>query len=290
MKLKISPILFLALFQSINLSLPENKKIQSQSTMLSKSDLRLFYTKKSKKTAALKNSKCFIEVYLTEPQQKNGPGHISASFIKITDTEPLVVTHTSYLPGVAGIINGVFLGFVPVLAKNFPDVRRDDIVRADKIFRLPLSEEEFQRGVAKQQELEARTDEGLQMYAITGSANPVASFIVGLISAYRGSEIVAKKYRQDVGVPPSEDPMGIVVNHVSHHPDNFSHVELLNCTAAVESVLKAVGLDFKEDYVIPGNLVKNLQKNPDFERVYHSLVDPISNKLDDEGPDIPNPD
>lgn len=290
---KMSASLFMGLLQAVNIALPQKKKEKMQQTYATQ-DLGLFQARKpQKKTKTIEKSEYFAEVYLTNANQRNGPGHISASLIQITNSEPTVITHTSYMPDIAGIINGVFLGFVPVLARNFPNIREEDINKADSIIRIPLSKEEFEKGVERQQQLEKNTDTGLQMYAITGASNPVASFIVGLFSSFQGAKIASKNFEEQYGIPPSEDYLGNEVTHISHHPEEFTHTELLNCTAAVQSVFEAAGIEFDEDYVIPGNLAEQLEKLPDSKVVTESLVNPENNKLNDDSfsaeRDIPEP-
>lgn len=286
---KISAYLFIGLLQTVNLGFPLKKMLATHK----QTAVDVFRDKKQKHIAQSHDTQCCVEIYLTEANRENGPGHVSASFIKTTGDKPLVVTHTSYLPGIAGIINGVFLGFIPVLAKNFPDIRTDDLEKADVILRLPLSETEFQQGISKQQQLEIDTDKGLQAYAITGAGNPVACFVVGLYSAYLGAEITTKNYREKHGLFPTEDPMGIPITEAEQHPDEYQHIELLNCTAAVQKVLEATGLSFEADYVVPGRLVEQLEKLPGIQIVEHSLVNPKTNELDDDqevSTHIPDPD
>lgn len=282
----------MGLIQAVHIAVPQKKKSQMQQSFTTQK-LTLFQPPKTtKKPVLTEDSQYYAEVYLTNANRANGPGHISASLINIVDSQPKVITHTSYVPGIAGIINGVFLGFVPVLARNYPDIREDDIKKSDKIIRFPLSKEEFRKGVARQQQIEERTNAGLQMYAITGAFNPVASFIVGIFSAYQGSEIKIKNFQKDKTVPPTEDYLGIVVMDSSYHPENYTHTELMNCTAAVQSVLEAVGMEFEEDFVMPAALAEKLEVLPDSKIVEHSLVDPENNEITEgsaEDLDIPEP-
>ncbi|MGV3739956.1 MAG: hypothetical protein ACO1N3_01520 [Gammaproteobacteria bacterium] len=290
---KISSVFFMGLLQAVNIAVPQKKKTKMQQSFAPQ-ELSVFKKPPNtiKKPILTEDSQYYAEVYLTNANRENGPGHISASFIKIKDSQPQVITHTSYMPGIAGIINGVFLGFVPVLARNYPDIREEDVKKSDTIIRLPLTENEFRKGVARQQQIEERTNIGLQMYAITGAFNPVASFLVGLFSAYQGSEITIKNFQKKNAVSPSEDHLGIVVSDSSHHPESYTHTDLMNCTAAVQSVLEAVGLKFEEDFVIPVALVKSLEKLPDSKIVDHSLVNPENNQITEDSEDdldIPEP-
>lgn len=240
------------------------------------------------------NAEHYLEIYTESPTTGNEsrPGHSAASYIKIVEDKPKVITHTSYMPGALSIISGICLGFVPVPSRNFPvSIRDDDVQKAQNhgsIVRIPISEQQFNAGVAQQNKIERRTNESINMYAITGSANPVASFITALVSSYRGAMIRSQNFEKEYGFKPAEDHLGIELSKDSHHPKEFERSRLLNCTAAVQEVIeKGLGVQFNENYVMPTSLAEAAARLPRASIVSESLVPSVVQP--DKDTNIPEP-
>ena len=230
------------------------------------------------------NTKYFTEVYITGTSQDNGPGHVSASMIKSTGNRLEVEKHTSYMPR-AGVssIGAMFCGFVPVLGANVESNRYDDIKKANTIIRIPLTSIQYNNGITAQKVIEQGADNYSHMYAVTGQANIIALFLTKLVSSYQGSEATLTNYIKEVGFAPPEDPNGILVMSTHYHPERHVHTVLLNCTAAVEQVLYASGIELSDNYVLPASLGSAvINQFSAAEIVSESLVSPTVGRIEDE--------
>jgi len=214
----------------------------------------------------------FIEVYLTD--MNNGPGHISTSFIKKSDNKIDLMAHTSYMPGVGALISGISLGCVPVPARNFsPDaIRPDDVNKATRIIRIPVSQQEFDAGVAMSAHLNKRTDSGTNLYAITGKANPIACFLTAFCNSLLGVHLTSENIKKKTGVYPAEDHNQMSVYRLEDMPENYQHVKVYNCSSAVQRVLSPIFTFQEENNVFPADVFRSLERQAGAEPVQDSLI------------------
>jgi len=199
--------------------------------------------------------KYYVEVNIIKTGN-GSPGHASASFIEETSEKPQVIGHVSYMPKpITALFAGMTMGCMPVLSENISNLRPSDI-NGSVIYRRELTEKEFKAGVAKQQEIEIRTDKGLNTYAIRGNFSRLAVLLNALYGAYLGSENAIKNHKEKFGLYPDLDFNGFLLL-----PDSPSveRTTLLNCTQAVCKVLIASGLPIKEDFVLPGSLGAHIE-------------------------------
>ena len=210
---------------------------------------------------------------ISQKAGRGGPGHASASFIAETNEGPKIIGHVSYMPGIASPLAGLFLGFLPVTSRNFPDIRDDDIQKAKKIIRCELTKDEFTAGVGTHQEMAARTDKGELTYAITGASNPCAAFLTGFYGGLVRAEISVDEYIKKWGFHPVEDCSGLLL---TEEPKGKFYPQVFNCVSMVQEVLRGTGAmtDMAEnDAVLPATLAQMLLTSEKrFQRVEEPLV------------------
>ncbi len=248
------------------------------------------FTMPGKPTGALKDEmqkireQCFVEVYVTDT--KDGPGHISASMIKeALDGEAEVLSHTSFMPVAGGgIVNAPLLGTIPVPAEVFPDIRDEDVTQADRIIRIPVTEEGLRRGIDKQERLEESIRSGDSLYSVTGSANELTVGIAALIHGYRLSEAVVKKHEEETGYIPFTDDFGFLISYCQV---SMRLLVAHNCTSAGQRVVeKATGCLLEEKSVLPKSLGEAiLREVPGAKVVEQSKVLPRVTEEDGLGED-----
>lgn len=214
------------------------------------------FRQKTEKTTTKKQY--FAEIYVTDTNTDNGHGHISASMIEQSPECTQVITHTSFMPGAGALLNGTTLGFIPVPARHFPDIRKDDVAKANRIIRIPLSECQFERGVKRQQSIEADINAGKYFYSIIGTANLCAFYLTVLCSSYYNYRLARENTIAETGFEPPEDHTGLVVITDDMDPEESVKLTLLNCTSAVQLLLESSGIQFDEGYVIPTSLANNI--------------------------------
>ncbi|MDA9272189.1 hypothetical protein N9Q05_02280 [bacterium] len=247
-------------------------------------------TKISKPIMNNANAKYFTEVYVSDTNRANGTGHISASMIRATENGSEIVKHMSYMPspGVSSV-GAMLCGFVPVGAANDEQKRDEDVQKANTIIRIPLTQDQFNQGVAAHEGIESGANKGSYLYAVTAGANIVALMLTKLVSASRGHEASLKHYIEDTGFAPPEDPNGFLVMSGYYHPEHHTGALVLNCTAAVQVIIEESGLEMDDSYVMPASLGQAVLKQcPGAEVVPSSLVMPAINdnvEKEDEFPD-----
>ena len=243
------------------------------------SSMRMFDANKAAKNILSKPAEeYFVEVYVTETNEANGTGHVSASIIKKTDREMVLMKHISYMPcsGLSSF-GAMAFGCVPVGATNAEHLRDEDIIKSNTIIRVPLTQDQGKKGLEAQESITQGAKDYTHLYAVTGEANIIALMLTKMVCATRGNEASIKSYTEDTGSSaPPEDLNGILVICHSYHPDYHVQSVVLNCTAAVQLTLEGSGLDIDDKYVLPkslGNAVLN--QCPGAERVFNSLVPPL---------------
>ncbi len=203
------------------------------------------------------NQNCYLEVYVTDTNEVNGPGHVSTSMLRqLPDGRVEIAAHTSYMPVPGGgVVNAPLFGTIPVPAKNFSpeEIRGDDVRHANRILRIPVSEEELQRGVAKQIEIAKAVSEGRYFYSVTGALSGITRGIAALIWAYHASERAIVQHQQEKGLRPEVDPNDMLLLLVEAEEQEASDV--LNCTSAAEEVIReTTGCIALEGSVLPASL------------------------------------
>lgn len=290
---RFNPALYWGLMRTLNTSYPlvtkilrpeESKKLKYNynSVGSSKSKLSLWRSEKlspgTVETKEKDDMQYCVEIYVSNTSIKNGPGHVSCSLIKKSKAGAEVVMHTSYVPGTIGsLINGASLTNIPVPASNVPGIRDDDVNKADVIIQVAVTDVQFNRGIEKQIAIEKGVDEGSHFYTTVGPINVFACALTWMFGQHAGSEKMTENYFKDKGHYPDEDNTGNLIIEDSHHPEQHKSYVLLNCTAAIQAVLNAIGLGLKERFVLPASLGEGvLNECPKAKIVAKSLVAPTS--------------
>ncbi len=204
--------------------------------------------------------RCYLEVYVTDTNEANGPGHVSTSMLREREDGTFeVAAHTSYMPvPLGGLVNAPLLGTVPVPAYNFsPEtLRADDVLHANTIIRLPVSNEGLNRGIEKQIEIAKAVGEGRYFYSVTGGLNGLTCALAAVFWAYKVSEDAIKKHEEAEGIRPGVDPNDMLLLWI--HNDVLEEAEssdVLNCTSAAEEVIRiTTGCDALTGNILPASL------------------------------------
>lgn len=220
-----------------------------------------------------KMPKYFFEIYVTPTSSEAGSGHISMSIIEKRNGTPKVVEHMSYVPmATMSLINGVTLGTIPVLSRNYHDIREDDLAKAKMIYRIPVSKESFLKGLEEHKRIKEGVEQGSHLYGVTGTANILSLFLTTLWGYYLTSNQAIKKFKLCRGVLPSEDHLGFVVTDLDEIPEKPIEAKLFNCTQAVASILEKTGFPVTKGDVLPVSLAQELSKLPGVIPVQESLI------------------
>ncbi|MDP3705540.1 MAG: hypothetical protein Q8R24_06480 [Legionellaceae bacterium] len=249
-----------------------------------KGAIRSIIAHETNKSALSNNTpeKYFAEVYVTDTNQENGTGHVSASMIKTTEKGTEVVKHMSYMPypGLSSV-GAMACGFLPVCATNFEHSRDEDIQKSNTIIRVPLTHDQFKQGVKAHGTIEKGSQDYSYLYAVTAEANIVALMLAKMVSITRASEASIKHYTEDTGLYPIEDNSGILMVSTCYHPEDQTQSVVLNCTAAVQLVLEESGLEIDDKYILPASLGRAvLNQCPGAKTVSESLVQAASQNKD----------
>lgn len=193
----------------------------------------------------------FFEIYITRTDLSRGrSGHVSASMIQQTEQGAEVSYHTSYMPSKGLPVNLASLGTIPVFSSIMPKIRTDDLAQVDQIIRIPLSKDQFHKGVEYQKNIDAGVNRGSHLYAVFSTSNIFTLFLVALINGYRLSEHSMKQSPEFFSV---EDPMGLLVTQpnetIPYYPSTA-----INCTTAIQQILEELGFKLNSNYVIPSSL------------------------------------
>jgi len=272
----------------------EQMSTKSRTSYLADTDMsRTVLTSQSyKQQMQAARQQCYLEVYVTDTSDANGPGHVSTSMLREQEDGIFeVVAHTSYMPfPFGGLVNAPLLGTVPVPAYNFsPEVlRADDVQHANRIIRLPVSNEALNRGIEKQIEIAKAVDEGRYFYSVTGGLNGLTRGLAALMWAYKVSEDSIKKHEKVEGIRPDVDPNDMLLLWISNDVlVEAESADVLNCTSAAEEVIRIItGCNTLAGNVLPASLGDDvLQQLEDAKEVEVSLLPVEAFNQNDEDDD-----
>lgn len=225
----------------------------------------------------------YIEVYIKNTNPDTG--HASASMIKKEkNSSPELVKHMSYVPNhkiPLNAIGAMTCGFFPVMGLNDEKTRDMDVLNANTITRIPLTEAQFNQGLAKIKSIEDGSDNFSNLYAVTAEQNPIALLSTIIVNDWiRQIRTDENFYQKNKYFPAEEDITHALLDKNPLIAEKQARSNVLNCTRSVEEIMSGWGMKVAPS-ILPGSLFEELSTNNYGQRVENSLV-PVNKKDNEE--------